>query len=163
MVLRLVGIVGLTLLPWLAQAGEVSVHQALGKWLRDDGVASASYQPEEEGKDGRPADWPDWLLRPQGADALNRHLLGRGIFPEAAGLGWEEDAGAVRLFGASREASGLRLAVDRDGQHPVLLRDGEGVTWRFRDVRRQNGRASGLPQEIVRTDPDGERTVYVLR
>ncbi|KPV41415.1 hypothetical protein AN478_02230 [Thiohalorhabdus denitrificans] len=162
MVFRLVGIIGLTLLPWLAHAGEVSVHQALGKWLRDNGVGSASYQPKE-GARGRPADWPEWLLRPKGADALNRHFLGRGIFPEATGLGWEEDSGAVRLFGARKEASGMRLAVDRDGQRPVLLRDADGVVWRFREVRQQNGRASGLPQEIVRTGPEGERTVYVLR
>lgn len=158
MVFRLVGLIGLTLLPWTAGAAEPAVHQALAGWLNDGGAGDTHYQPVTTL--GSPDAPPSWLLRPEGADALNRHLLDRGIYPEAVSLDWREDLGAVLVFGNRHSGDGLRLLVDRDRQRPVELETGTGVQWRFLDYASSPGRRTGLPGRIVRQDAEGDRTVY---
>ncbi|MFA9459350.1 hypothetical protein [Thiohalorhabdus methylotrophus] len=162
MVFRLIGLIGLILLPGLASAAGVSVHTALGNWLSDNGIGTASYQTKD-GSGGPPEDWPRWLLRPGDAETLNHHFLRRGIFPESVSLDWAEEPGTVRVFGVTGQRPGLRLLVDRGGEWPVLLRTSSGVRWRFTDFRERGGRVSALPGRIVRTGPEGERTVFTVR
>lgn len=157
MVFRLVGLIGLILLPLTAGASGPAVHQALAAWLADDGVAGARFRPV--GAMSPPGDLPRWLLRPAGADALNRKFLDRGLYPEAVSLDWRDGVGAVLVFGARHPASGFRLVVDRNRQRPLELETTGGVRWRFRDYRSAAGRRTGLPGRIVRQGPDGERTV----
>lgn len=158
MVLRLVGIVGLTLLPLATTAGPVGVHEALGHWLQEDGVGSSvRYRPV--GAMDRPDDLPLWLLRPSGPDALNRTFIRRALYPEATSLDWRRGTGAVLTFGSPPEREGMRLVVDRERERPLLLRTARGVRWSFHDYRSRSGRRTGIPGRIVRTGPDGSETV----
>jgi hypothetical protein len=158
MVFRLVGLVGLTLLPAVATATEPAVHEALGSWLADDGVGETEYTPV--GAMFAPTDRPGWLLRPGGADAVSRFFLERSLYPEAVSLDWREGLGAVLIFGARQPGGGFRLVVDRDRQRPVELETADGVRWRFLDYRSRAGRRTGLPARIVRLGPDGGRYVF---
>ncbi|MFB6260605.1 MAG: hypothetical protein ABEJ96_06595 [Thiohalorhabdaceae bacterium] len=158
MVFRLVGLIGLTLLPVAAGATEPALHQALAGWLDDDGAAAMRYQPEAASGITQPP--PRWLLHPQGADALNRKLLQRGMFPEAVNLDWREDVGPVLVFGARHSGGGLRLLVDRDRQRPVELETDNGIRWRFSDYESRPGRHTGTPERVIRLGNEGEKTVY---
>ena len=157
MVLRFVGLIGLTLLPFTA-AAEPAVHQALAAWLADGGSGTTRYKPVTATLAS--GDQPRWLLRPAGADALSRRLLDRGLYPEAVSLDWREGTGPVLVFGARHPGGGFRLLVDRDRQRPVALETGDGVRWRFLDYRSTPGRRTGLPGRLVRLGPEGDRTVY---
>jgi len=161
MVFRLVGLIGLILLPATASATGPAVHQALGGWLADGGTSGTRYQAI--GSMFSPGDLPRWLLRPQGADALNRHFLEQSLFPEAISLGWREGIGAVLVFGSRQAAGGGRLLVDRDRQQPAVLETAAGVRWEFLDYRSAPGRRTGLPGRLVRHGPDGDRTVFIAQ
>ena len=158
MVFRLVGLIGLTLLPAIATATEPAAHEALAGWLADDGVGQTEYTPV--GAMFAPTDRPAWLLRPGGADALNRHFIERSLYPEAVSLDWREGVGAVLIFGSRQPGEGFRLVVDRERQRPLELETAAGVRWRFLDYRSRAGRRTGLPDRLVRTGPDGGRYVF---
>lgn len=160
MVFRLIGLIGLTLLPLTATAGEPTAHRALSGWLADGGVGDTRYQPVTV--IGSPEAPPSWLLHPKGADALNRQLLDRGIYPEAIGLDWRKGVGALLVFGAPHSGDGFRLLVDRDRQRPVELETTEGIRWRFLDFESRSGRRTDLPGRIVRQGVNGGRTAYLL-
>ncbi|MEF8794293.1 hypothetical protein [Thiohalorhabdus sp.] len=159
MVFRLIGLIGLTLLPLAASATEPALHQALGDWLADEGAGGTHFEPQQA-TPGTPDNPPRWLLHPDEADALNRILLQRGIFPEAVGLDWREEVGAVLVFGARHPGEGVRLLVDRDRQRPVELETDHGIRWRFLDYQSKAGRPTGLPDRVLRLDADGEQTLY---
>jgi len=161
MVFRLVGLIGLILLPAWAGAAEPAVHQALGAWLADGGTGSTRYRPV--GSLFAPGDQPQWLLHPSGADALSRRFLDRSLYPEAVSLDWREGVGAVLVFGARHPGSGFRLVVDRGRQRPVALETAAGVRWELLDYHSEAGRRTGLPGRLVRHGPDGDRTVYTPR
>ena len=145
--------------PLCVQAGTgPPVHQALDNWLRDGGVADSHYRAT--GIPELPADWPAWLLRPAGPDALNRHFLEQGLTPEAVTLDWRKAEGVVAIFGRAEPDRGLRLVVDRDRERPVALHLRDGTTWRLRDFESAGDRRGALPGAIVRVAPDGSETVF---
>lgn len=161
MVLRLVGLVGLTLLPLFATAGEVGVHQALANWIRDGGARGVTYRPV--GGMAAPDRLPRWLLAPAGADAVNAWFLDRSTYPEAANQDWDRKRGAVWVFGRAAGRGGPRLVVDQDRHRPLALETPGGVRWEFSDYRAHRGRSAGIPGRITRIGPEGEETVLTPR
>jgi hypothetical protein len=137
------------------------VHETLSEWLRDGGLGGAEYRAR--GLPERPADWPGWLLRPAGPDALSLAFLDRGLHPEATTLDWHTEHGVVAIHGVRGDETGLHLVVDRNRQRPLLLRTGAGTVWELRGYRPREGRLTGLPARIVRRGPEGEETVFRRR
>lgn len=143
---------------WVQAGTGPPLHQALASWLRDGGVADSHYHAT--GVPELPADWPAWLLHPQGPDALTRFFLERDLAPEAVTLDWHEDFGVVAVFGWAEPDQGLRLVVDRDRERPVALHTRAGTTWRLQDFQSAASGHAGLPQAIVRVGPEGDKTVF---
>ena len=161
MVFRLVGLVGLTLLPLFAAAEEVGVHQALANWIRDGGARGVPYRPV--GGMAAPDRLPRWLLAPAGVDAVNAWFLDRSTYPEAANQGWTREWGAVWVFGRAAGQGGPRLVVDQDRHRPRVLETPGGTRWEFSDYRSHQGRDAGIPGRITRIGPEGEETVLTPR
>lgn len=161
MVFRLVGIIGLSLLPALAAAGEVGLHQAMGKWIRHGGAGGVTYEPV--GGMQTHGDVPRWLLAPAGPAAVSARLLDRSTYPEATSLAWDREHGAVWVFGALAEGHGLRLVVDRDRQRPLSLRTATGVRWVFSHYRQRGEGGTPVPGRLTRTGLDGAETVLTPR
>ena len=160
MVYRLVGLLGLSLLP-LAAAADVAVHQALDHWVGDHGTRGATYAPK--GRTQTPLDLPRWLLAPASAEHLARWFLERGLEPEAINLDWHREHGAIWVFGSAPGKPGPRLLVDRDRQRPLVLETLNGVRWEFADYRRRGTRHAGIPGRITRIGPEGGKTVLSPR
>lgn len=161
MVSRLVGLVGLSLLPWGALAGDIGVHQALEGWLADGGTGANRYRVE--GTRLPAGVRPQWLFRPASSEALNARFLSRGLYPEVTTLGWRKGVGPVLIFGHARSGSGLRLVVGRGCQCPLVLETAGGVRWTLTDYRPEPDRQSPLPGRMVREGTEGSRTVLRLR
>jgi hypothetical protein len=160
MVYRLVGLLGLSLLP-LTAAADVAVHQALGHWVRDHGARGASYEAVDRSQTA--PDLPRWLLAPASAEQLAAWFLARGLYPEAINLDWDREHGAVWVFGSAAGQPGPRLLVDRDRQRPLVLVTRNGVRWEFADYRRRGTRHAGIPGRITRIGPEGGETVLSPR
>lgn len=161
MVFRLVGLIGLILLPSAVAAEPVGVQEALRTWISDGGSGDTRYRVET-GEDGTQQP-PAWLLRPRDAAGPIQRLMQRGLYPEAATLDWREDSGPVIVFGRARPGAGLRLVVGRDCQCPLALETPEGVRWSFSDYRSRSGRATPVPQRVEHQSADGRRTAFQPR
>jgi len=158
MVFRLVGLIGLILLPSGVAAGPIGMHEALRGWISDGGVGDTRYRVETGA--GAPDQPPAWLLRPRDAEGPLQRFLQRGLYPEATTLDWREGSGPVLVFGHPRPGAGLRLVVGRDCQCPLILETPEGIRWSFSDYQDRSGRATPVPQRIEHRTADGKRTAF---
>jgi hypothetical protein len=117
------------------------------------------------GSGSRPPNWPTWLLRPQSPEGLAREWIGRGLFPGAVTLHWQ-DGGPAVVFGSRPGHAGRRLIVDRERGVPLVWKNLAGQTWRFRHYQWREGdqRRRLVPQRIVLEKPGEEgRRVFVAQ
>ncbi len=158
MVFRLVGLIGLILLPSAGAAEPIGMHEALRGWISDGGVGNTRYRVEPgEAVTQQP---PAWLLRPHNAEGPIQRFLQRGLYTEATTLDWREGSGPVIVFGHARPGAGLRLVVGRDCRCPLALETPEGVRWSFSDYQDRSGRATPVPQRIEHRTADGRQTAF---